>query len=349
MYAAGTLIDSRYVVRRSFDPSGQGDVYEVLDLSQNQVVVLKLLDLSKMEPGGEWEEARILTGLRGDYILPVHNADVASGVPYVVTELAQHGTLASITPPTGLLPSRAVRLIRDACRGATRALDVGLLHRDIKPANIFLNERDQALLGDFGLARLLDEHGRAPGGGTLTTMAPEVAARGHCTVASDVYSLGATLYFLLAGRFPHDVKQLTDLATYQTLVATRAPPKIRDVAPHVDVGLARIVGQAMAGRPVERYARPQGLDQALGSLRKEGTQWRRTDEHAEHKGCWRGERKGREDVVVCAVPTAPGRVRKCAVEVRRIGTGYRVRKACREPATERQLPAKLRSAITSVS
>ena len=340
-----TIIAGRYRIVRSLGSGTQGEVYQVEDLHQRQVVALKFLGGLSL---GAWHEAQVLTGLRGDYILPVHNADVASGVPYIVTNLARHGTLKDKTPPTGLSIDEAVRYVRHACRGVARTHDAGLLHRDIKPDNIFLNERDMALLGDFGLSHLMDARKRAPFAGTPTTMSPEVAAYGDCTVASDIYSLGATLYYLLAGDDPHPVTAGITQQDYLRLVATTPPPRIRDVAPHVSQGLASCVETAMAWSPDDRHNDAAALDRALGDLPSRRRDWRRSDEHGGHHGCWRGEHRRKRAVVTCAISGAGRRGTSFTVETRTADTGRRIGRACRDTVPPGQLHRVLRACMAAV-
>src|SRR5258708_2648165 len=113
-------------------------------MHQNATVALKLIRTLAF-PITPWVEAQVLTHLRSDYILPVWNADFAAGIPYIVTELARHGSTADRLAPCGVSPDLAVRWVRAACRGATRTHDAGLLHRDIKAENLFLTEDDEAL------------------------------------------------------------------------------------------------------------------------------------------------------------------------------------------------------------
>lgn len=337
--AVGTVIANRYIVQSLLGRGTFGEVYAVVDSHQAGVYALKLF---QPLPGTQvWHEAQVLTHLESDYILPVRNADIANGIPYVVTNIAAHGTAADHLSPLGVDPDTAVRWARAACRGTTRAHDGGLLHRDIKPGNLFLTATGDALLGDFGLAHLMDGSGNAPPAGTPVTEAPEVAAGQPTTVRSDVYSLGATLYALLAGRYAHDGP---DRAACLAALAAGPGPSLRDVAPHVGQALAQRADRAMARDPADRYPGPSAFDAALGQLPKQTRRWARTDEHTGHAGCWRGSAVKGTAVTVCAVPSGS----RYAVEARYQPSGKKITAACRSAAPLRLLPRNLRTAMSQV-
>ena len=323
------LIGGRYAVVARIGGGANGDVYEVHDTYQNERVALKLLAPG---PHGVWAEAAILTGLRDDHILPVRNADLHLGQPYLVTALALHGTLKTVTPSFGIPPEEAVRWIRQVCRGAARTHDAGLLHTDIKPDNAFLDDGDDALLGDFGLACLPDPAtGQGHNGGTAETMAPEVC-RSHlglpggsgATRASDVYSLGATLRYVLTGAYAHqrtpaDPQGLGCMAA----VAAGPGPSLFATQPHLPKGLCDRVDLAMHRDPTMRPPGPTALAALLADWPRPARSWRRTDEHPGHGGCWRGTKKGAAELLCCAVPDGKG----FAVETRG-PAGKKVTAAC---------------------
>ncbi len=169
--APGTLIaNNRYKIVKFLGRGAYGEVYEVYDHHQNQQVALKFLNPGNPMP---WAEAQRLTALRSEYILPILNADSDAGVPFLVTEIAQHGSTEERMPPPGVPPAQAVRWVQHACRGTSRAHQARIVHRDIKPANLFLTAEGEAVLGDFGIAWPMDPNGMAPAVGTPVTVAPE--------------------------------------------------------------------------------------------------------------------------------------------------------------------------------
>jgi serine/threonine-protein kinase len=336
------IIAGRYEVKRLLGSGSFGDVYAVHDHYLNHDCALKL------QMGwvtGPWVEAQILKQLDGEYIVKALNADLAVGRPYVVTELATHGTVADQIPPDLGVPVRtAVHWTRHACQGVARMHDHKLLHRDIKPENLFLNDRREALVGDLGLAALHDNNGLADTAGTLTTMAPEVAksfgqgspARVY-SARSDVYSIGATLFWMLAGAQP-----VPRISSYNDVWA--APqPDVWDVAPHVPQGLRNIVNAAIARTPLDRYASPAALDSALGGWNRPPREWARTVPHPGHEQCFTGK-KGTSAVEVCAVPT--GTRTQILITARHPASGRPIKKA-QQTVPRSGLSAGLRRAFSA--
>jgi eukaryotic-like serine/threonine-protein kinase len=321
------MIANRYELQGYLGSGGYGEVYRVRDHHLNTTVALKLLQ--RLAGTNVWAEAQMLMELRSQYILEVRNADIDAGVPFLVTALAAGGSANVPMDPIGVAPEQAVRWVRHACRGAARTHDAGLLHRDIKPHNVFLDASREAQLGDFGIAILMDANGEAAPGGTPVTMAPEVAAGGNTSVASDVYSLGATLYGLLSGRYSNAL----------------GDPPLRDLAPHVPQALAQRVHKAIARDPADRFKRPADFDAALGDLPAAYRRnWRRTDEHGGHLACFRGEAAGKTDATVCAVAVGT----RWEVVAQHQPSRRRITTACRPPAPRSAIARNLRAAMRDV-
>ena len=310
VFPVGYVLDSRYEILSPLGQGSFGAVYRVKDHHTGQVSALKILNPSELPRNEIWREAQTLAGLEGEYILPVRNASHVSGVPYIVTEVAECGSVgARIEPCIGVPVEQAIRWMRHVCRGVARLHDVGLVHNDLKPDNLFLNAQLDALVGDLGLASKMDADGQAAFGGTPVTMAPEVAIVGAgdraewataspANVRTDVYSLGATLFCLLAGVAPYNSSGGA-LAT-MTAVATSAPLGLANLAPHIPRPLLGIVHKAMHRDPIQRYASASELDAALGRFSFGARIWNRVTPHPLHEMCFVGA-KGKSQLSVCAV------------------------------------------------
>ncbi len=334
----GTLVDQRYEILHALGEGSFGEVYEVLDHTQGQNVALKLLNPATC---GEWPwlEAVQLTRLRSDYILPVWNASIVGGIPYVVTEVAAAGAADKLLElPTGPSLGTSVRTIRHGCRGAARAHDDGVLHRDIKLENLFVDANGDTRLGDFGLAFPL-QNGKAPANGTPSTMAPELFTGGDATVLSDIYSLGCSLYKLLTGYYPYLDADPADLAEFTQLVRTSYPTPLRDLAPQVGRSLAKCVETSLSREPTDRFRSAADFDAALGAMKAPQRDWFVTSPHAGHRRCWSSAPTGGA-VKVCVVATST--YARSDIEVTRASSGRRMRPLCRSGLTNAALAGALR-------
>lgn len=329
--AIGSMVAGRYRVEQSLGRGTYGEVYRVWDTHQAQSVALKLIDPAKIA-GWPWDEASRLTRLRSDFILPIWNADIVSGVPYIVTDVAQHGSVDLLVNRGPLAPRVAVQTIRDAARGVARTHDDGVVHRDIKLENLFVGGDGRTMLGDFGLAHPLDANGEAPRDGTPVTAAPEVLAGAPTTRASDIYSLGACLYACLAGAYAYNDKA-KNRAELAALVAAGPPPSIRDVAPTVGRLLSRAVESAMSRDPSQRPSAAE-LDGELGRIQIE-RDWM-VDAHPGHDTCW--ESPGNSALHVCTIAAG----RRTEILVTHQPSGRRILAHCGS-VTNSQLPSRLRA------
>ncbi|WP_366933956.1 serine/threonine-protein kinase [Brevibacterium renqingii] len=332
------IVDGRYEVIRELGRGSYGQVLEVRDHTMATRCALKLLSDDVLV--GPWTESHLLRGLRGEYILPILNADVVAGRRYIVTEVMMGGTVDDhIQAAIGMPIDRAVRWAREACQGIARVHDYDLVHGDIKPGNLFLDAREEVLVGDFGLAQQVDDQGFAQAVGTPATMAPEVAAsfKGKSstpltyTRLSDVYSLGATAYWMIAGQPP-------SVGTTDLVSGTR--PDLWTVAPHAPRGLRDAINRAIALDPKQRQASASQLAAELGLHRSPDRTWNRTVPHSGHEQCYSGA-KGESVIEVCVHPESTSRVR---ITGQHASSARRVRKAERT-SSRRNLATALRSAF----
>jgi serine/threonine-protein kinase len=192
---------------------------------------------------------------------------------YYAMEYLKGATLAKLVSDHGPLPpGRAVFLLRQVCSALREAHERGLIHRDIKPGNVMVCERgglaDVAKLLDFGLVHT---QGPAAGGqnvtdkgmilGTAAYMSPE-QAEGHVAPPSDLYSLGATAYFLLTGRDPFTGKNNLELIIKHARDAVVPPSQVN---PGVPEDLQRVVLRCLDKDPEQRYQSADELEKELAA------------------------------------------------------------------------------------
>jgi serine/threonine protein kinase len=207
-------------------------------------------------------EARTIARLRHPHIVRVLDFGVEEQIPYLVMEYCPNGTLRTRHSKATRLPTEfIVRYVQQIASALDYAHQQGVIHRDIKPENLLLNERDEVVISDFGLAivqRTLDSISAPNLAGTPVYMAPEQIQRHPCP-ASDQYALGIMVYEWLTGEppFPGPGLALFVQHMYQ------APPGLLARLPHLHPTVEEVVLQALAKDPQQRFATVQDFAQAL--------------------------------------------------------------------------------------
>lgn len=255
---------------------GMGEVYlarhTVLDREVAIKVVRPVLAEDSSAIDRFREEVKSVAKLGAHpHIVGAMHASEHEGRLFLVMEYVPGGDLHQLVATEGPIePGRAQRFIREAAAGLAHAHAAGLVHRDIKPSNLLLAPGEDGNGGtikivDLGLARLTMDGRRSPHWadelvGSLDYMAPEQADDPHGADArSDLYSLGCTLYFLLAGKPP-----FAERLTLKKLMAhaTQPPAPIEGVPE----GLHRILDKLLAKEPSDRFQSAAALVDALDAL-----------------------------------------------------------------------------------
>lgn len=201
-------------------------------------------------------EIELIKAINHPNIIRIIDAGEIEGQPYYAMEFLKGSPLDAILKEQGRIETNEVRRIGGAiARALANAHDVGVIHRDIKPSNIILTSTGQPKLTDFGIAHKLDASNLTQTGnfpGTPSFIAPELCIGQTPSPASDIYSLGATLYNLLTGRLPfyHE-----NIQAVFSMVLTQPPKEIRDVYPNnSDPELADIIMKCLYKDPKERHS-----------------------------------------------------------------------------------------------
>jgi len=221
----------QYEVERELAAGGMGSIFVARDVTLERPVAIKILrpELATARAAERFlREARMLARLSHPNVVPVHSAGEADGIFYYVMDYVKGETLAARLERGVLSRDEAVKLGTDLLAALEAAHAHGIVHRDVKPANIFL-VADRALLGDFGIARPLDESPLTAAGdriGTPSYMAPE-QLEGEATPRTDLYAVGMVLYEALTGRHwsvltPRAEADWSDVPRQLALVLRRA-------------------------------------------------------------------------------------------------------------------------------
>lgn len=284
---AGHMINDRYELQSFLGRGAAGDVYQALDKHMDTVVALKLLNPVGGRPAA-WDEAQVLEQLRGDYLLPVYNADVVEGsdIRFITTRVMDGGDLEAVAADLGVEVAVAVRWAAQIAHAAERIHSARMLHRDIKPGNAFLDADRNAHLADLGKAIALDPTGQAPPDGTFVTVAPEAVGgrRQHCRIESDVYSLGATAFYLLSGEYPISPTGVPPV-NYVAKILAGDRRRLRDLAPHVSQGLAGVIEKALSLDPVDRQSSALEFANQISTATRSDRPWRKVPCHGGHLRC----------------------------------------------------------------
>jgi serine/threonine-protein kinase len=263
----------KYELLSRLGRGGMGEVYKAFDPHLQRYVAIKVL-LATSETDSELierfqREARAVAQLRHPNIVQVFGFDIEGDKPYMVMEYVEGETLAQrmarYHKSGQLLPTdEVIRLLQQLCSAVDYAHKQGMLHRDIKPANVILNRQNDAILTDFGLAKIAGVSGLTASGmvvGTPHYMSPEQAQGQQLDGRSDVYSLSVMLYELLAGKLPFDAD--TPVAIIMQHITT-TPPPIELANPTVPRSLAQAALVGMAKQPNERFRTAGALGAAIG-------------------------------------------------------------------------------------
>ncbi|MEU7746061.1 serine/threonine-protein kinase [Nonomuraea sp. NPDC049158] len=210
------LVAKRYQLLRELGRGGMGVVWEGRDTLLNRQIAVKEVLLPEGLPRADQErqllrtarEARMAARLNHPSVVAIYDVVEEDGRPWIIMELVRYPSVEEVVATSGALPVRQAADVGRQVLSALRAAhEVGILHRDVKPSNILLTDDGRAVLTDFGIATAEGDASLTQTGmvtGSPSFLAPERVRAAESGPASDLWSLGATLYATLVGRSPFE-------------------------------------------------------------------------------------------------------------------------------------------------
>jgi serine/threonine-protein kinase len=257
----------KYRILEPLGSGGFGTVYLAEDTWIDKRVAIKVPHRQSLDFGELLREPRLLASLNHPNIVTVITAEKQDNVFFIVMEYVPGETLETIIITQGALDLGVV--LDYTCQIANaveHAHKQGVIHRDLRPANVFVTEKGLLKVGDFGTSRFLEiaAHGTTVIG-SPPYMAPE-QFDGRAVFASDIYSLGITMYQMLTGELPYETPAPSDLERLR-LGQLVEPPRRRN--PSIPPVIDAIVMRALEASVPARYQRAEELLSDLLQARRE--------------------------------------------------------------------------------
>src|SRR5690349_21982843 len=256
MFFRGQLL-GKYKILAPIGSGGFGSVYLAEDTWIDKKVALKVPHRQGVDFGELLREPRLLASLNHPNIVSILTAEKQNNIFFIVMEFVPGETLETIIARDGALDlARALDYTCQICNAVDHAHRHGVLHRDLRPSNVLVTDSGLVKVADFGTSRFLEiaAHGTTVIG-SPPYMAPE-QFQGKAVFASDLYSLGVTMYQMLTGDLPYDTPTPSDLERLvrgELLIA----PRVRN--PKIPKASSDIVMRAMAPEITDRYQRASDL------------------------------------------------------------------------------------------
>ncbi|KPV48622.1 hypothetical protein SE17_37080, partial [Kouleothrix aurantiaca] len=257
-----------YRVLEQLGVGGMATVYKAYHAVMDRYVAIKVLpDNLARDPAFRTRferEARTIARLEHRHILPVYDVAEDDGIPYLVMRFTDGGDLSGLIAGGTLSISRAAALVAQVADALDYAHRQGVIHRDVKPANVLIGRDGDALLSDFGIAKIYSEAQQLTSDGmmvgTPAYIAPEQLKGQAVHARTDIYSLGVVLYQALTGECPFVAETPLAVAMMHVHNPLRPP---RQLNPSIPDALERIIFRAMAKSADDRFQTAGAMAQAL--------------------------------------------------------------------------------------
>ncbi len=262
----------RYDVERVLGAGGMGIVLKAFDTELHRPVAIKVLARHLAHIGAARQrfarEAKAAAAIVHEHVVAIHNVEVDADVPFLVMQYVSGESLQSRVERLGPLDTKEVlRIGIQAALGLAAAHEQGVVHRDVKPANILLeNGVERVLLTDFGLARTVDDASLTHTGvvaGTPHYMSPEQANGEDTDHRTDLFSLGAVLYFMATGHPPFRAERAMGVLNRICHDTQRA---VWQINPEIPDAVSDVIDRLLAKHPARRPASAAALADELKRL-----------------------------------------------------------------------------------
>jgi serine/threonine-protein kinase len=264
----------RYEIEREIGRGAMGVVYLGKDPKIARTVAIKTLSYQAFDDGllqdlkeRFFREAEAAGRLNHPAIVTVYDVGEEADLAYIAMDYARGRPLSEFGKPGRLLPlARVLDIVARVADALAYAHSQKIVHRDIKPGNIIFNpDTGDIKITDFGIAKISDDSRTRTGAvmGSPLYMSPEQLKGQKVTGASDIYSLGVTLYKLVSGETPYQGDTLANL-TYQIL--NKRPRSVREFNAELPNGVVRLINKAIQREPDKRFASAATMAEAVRRL-----------------------------------------------------------------------------------
>lgn len=291
MVQIGDILHAKYRVEAKLGSGGMGTVVRARHLTLGSTVAIKMLRPEQLDNETSVarfvREAQLAATLRSPHTVRILDIELPSnGAPFIVMECLEGSDLGSLVKKEGPFEvARAVDVMLQILRSVGEAHAAGIIHRDLKPRNILLTNDGIVKVLDFGLAKhLVPPHGDQGNAvtranvvlGSPRYMSPEqITTPDAVDLRADIWSLGATFYYLLAGAPP-----FADPTVMQVVasIVNGDAPRLRRARPDLPAELDQVVATCLAREPSRRYPDVFALREALNGLIRPSARHARTME-----------------------------------------------------------------------
>lgn len=278
MTSKDSLLDSKIggcLLLEKLGEGGMGTVYLARQLSLDRVVALKILSPNFAKDKEKRErflkEAKASAKLHHPNIISIHSAGYDGGHCYYAMEYIEGGSVKEIIARDGKIPEdRALEIIYEISQALQHAFQKKLIHRDVKPDNFMITKEGGIKLCDLGLAKILedDPHMTQEGVfmGTPYYTSPEQAKGSkEVDIRSDLYSLGASLFYMISGHHPFEGSNPISIITMHI---NDQPPLVSKYAPNISKGTIQLIDKLLKKDPLDRFQTPAEVMEAIIDILK---------------------------------------------------------------------------------